>query len=134
MMSIFSWSIRRLASLIATSGLLWESAAIGATLYLPPMPPFSLTRSMAICAPIEEATDPPAANGPVKSYISPIRTVSAWACARVQSRLNAAAAAAEVFSSVLREVGIVSSQALHRFLFIMAEYFDNALESQHIRS
>src|SRR5262245_54963277 len=38
----------------------------------------------------------------------PMRTVSACACARVQSKLNAAAAAADVFSSVLREVGIVS--------------------------
>src|SRR3979409_2221128 len=37
----------------------------------------------------------------------PIRTVSACAWARVQSRLNTAAAAAEVFSSVLREVGMV---------------------------
>src|SRR6478736_4420240 len=38
-----------------------------------------------------------------------MRTVSACAWARVQSRLNAAAAAAEFLSSVLREVGIVSS-------------------------
>ena len=52
MMSTFSWSIRRTDSLIATSGLLWESAVTGAILYLPPMPPFSLTRSIAICAPI----------------------------------------------------------------------------------
>ena len=62
------WNVNGFAGwLIATSGLLWESAATAATLYLPPTPPFSLTRSMAICAPIEEATDPPAANGPVKS-------------------------------------------------------------------
>ena len=67
MMSIFSRLIRRSASLIATSGLLWESAATGTTLYLPPTPPFSLTRSIAICVPTEEATEPPAANGPVKS-------------------------------------------------------------------
>ncbi|MHC2245423.1 hypothetical protein ACVJH7_004730 [Bradyrhizobium elkanii] len=63
-MSTFSWSIRRLASLIATSGLLWESTLTGAILYLPPTPPFSLTRSIAIWVPIEEATEPPAANGP----------------------------------------------------------------------
>ena len=67
MMSTFSWLISRSASLIATSGLLWESALTGAILYLPAMPPFSLTRSIAICVPIEEATEPPAANGPVRS-------------------------------------------------------------------
>src|SRR5438270_718864 len=39
MMSIFSWLISRSASLIATSGLLWESALTGTTLYLPPMAP-----------------------------------------------------------------------------------------------
>ena len=43
------------------------SAATGTILVLPPMPPFSLTRSMAICAPTDEATEPPAANGPVRS-------------------------------------------------------------------
>src|SRR5216683_757882 len=41
-----------------------------------------------------------------------MRTVSACALARVQSRLNTAAAAAEVLSSVLREVGIVSSRTV----------------------
>src|SRR5712671_8205065 len=38
-----------------------------------------------------------------------MRTVSACALARVQSRLNTAAEAAEFLSSVLREVAIVSS-------------------------
>ncbi len=67
MMLTFSWLISRSASLMATSGLLWESALTGSTLYLPSTPPFSLVRSMAICAPIEEATEPAAANGPDKS-------------------------------------------------------------------
>src|SRR4051794_19506162 len=38
-----------------------------------------------------------------------MRKFSACAWARVQSRLSAAAAAAELFSSCLREVGILSS-------------------------
>src|SRR6266568_1791378 len=41
-----------------------------------------------------------------------MRNVSACALARVQSRLNAAAAAAEFLSSVLREVGIVFSRTV----------------------
>src|ERR1700676_2042827 len=45
----------------------------------------------------------------------PMRTVSASARARVQSRLNTAAAAAEFLSSLLREVGIVSSPLNRRF-------------------
>src|SRR5258706_12361888 len=106
MMSIFSWLIRRWALFIATLVLLWEAAATGTILYLPPTPPFSLTRWIAICAPTEEATEPPAANGPVRSYITPMRTISAAARARVQSRLSTAAAAAVFFSSALREVGI----------------------------
>src|SRR5450432_1778331 len=44
-----------------------------------------------------------------------MRTVSACACARVQSRLNTAAAAAEFLSSLLREVDIVSSPLNRRF-------------------
>ena len=66
-MSIFSWLNSRSASLMATSALLWESAATGITLYLPPTPPFSLTRSIAIWVPTDEASEPPAANGPVMS-------------------------------------------------------------------
>src|SRR5437763_11097645 len=62
-----------------------------------------------------------------------MRTVSACACARVQSRLNAAAAAAEVFSSVLREVGTVSSLALYLFVFFVTKYLNNTPESQHAR-
>ncbi len=45
----------------------------------------------------------------------PMRSVSASARARVQSRLNTVAAAAEFLSSVLREVGIVSSPLNRRF-------------------
>src|SRR5260370_23913227 len=139
MMSIFSWLIRRSASLIATSGLLWESAAIETILYLPPTPPFSLTRSIAICAPTEEATEPPAANGPVRSYITPMRTISAAARARVQSRLSTAAAAAGFFSSALREVGIAFLPETYRrfcaFLFLLlAKYLKDASESQHADS
>src|SRR5262249_52078853 len=93
-------------SLIATSALLCESALTGATLYLPPTPPRSLHRSIAICVPTAHATEPPAANGPEWSKITPIRTVSACALAYRQSRLSAAAAAAEFFRSVLREVVI----------------------------
>jgi hypothetical protein len=44
-----------------------------------------------------------------------MRTVSACACARVQSKVSAAAAAAEFFSSVLREVGMVFSPVHRRF-------------------
>src|SRR5215475_8661881 len=91
---------------MAASALLCESAVTGATLYLPPTPPFSLTRSIAICVPTEEATEPPAANGPVRSYITPTRTVSACACARVQSSEATAAAAAVPFNRVRRDVGI----------------------------
>src|SRR5215469_11823884 len=106
MMSRFSWLIRRSASLMATSGLLWQSTLTGATLYLPATPPFSLTRSIAIWVPTEQATEPPAANGPVRSYITPMRTVSASARARLQSSDNAAAVAAVPFSRVLRDVGM----------------------------
>src|SRR6185295_1123554 len=66
-----------------------------------------------------------------------MRTVSACACARVQSRLKAAAAAAEVFSSVLREVGIASSPEpsfSDWLLLSWVKYFDNTPESQHRRS
>src|SRR5947207_8637313 len=60
-----------------------------------------------------------------------MRTVSACACARVQSRLNAAAAAAEVFSSVLREVGIVSSPLNYdRFFQFSVKYLENTERSQ----
>ena len=59
--------------------------------------------------------------------------VSACACARVQSRLNAAAAAAEFFSSVLRDVGIVSSLTLNLFVFFVTKYLNNMPESQHAR-
>src|SRR4029077_14204027 len=50
-----------------------------------------------------------------------MRTVSACACARVQSRLSAAAAAAEFLSSVLREVVILSSPTKRRsdWLFLL---------------
>src|SRR4029078_2178439 len=50
-----------------------------------------------------------------------MRTVSACACARVQSKLNAAAAAAEFLSSVLREVVILSSPPKRRsdWLFLL---------------
>src|SRR5262249_39969909 len=135
-MSTFSWLISRSPSLMATSGLLWESTLTGATLYLPATPPFSLTRSMAICAPTEEATDPPAANGPVRSYITPMRTVSASACARLQSSDNAAAAAAVPFSRVLRDVGITFLPHLRppssrRPLSICAKYLEGPRESQH---
>src|SRR6185436_2307196 len=68
-----------------------------------------------------------------------MRTVSAWACARVQSRLNAAAAAAEVFSSVLREVGIVSLPLNYycrrdRFFQFSAKYLENTAGSQPARA
>jgi hypothetical protein len=53
--------------LIAASTLLCESALIDSTLYLPATPPFSLTRSIAICAPCAQATEPAAANGPDRS-------------------------------------------------------------------
>src|SRR6266516_1959156 len=58
MISTFSWSISRSASLMATSALLCESAFTGSTLYLPSTPPCSLARSMAICAPIAQGSDP----------------------------------------------------------------------------
>ena len=67
MMSTFSWPISRSTSLIAASALLCESALTGTTLYLPPTPPFSLTRSIAMSVPTEDATEPPAANGPDRS-------------------------------------------------------------------
>src|SRR5262245_42717992 len=57
-----------------------------------------------------------------------MRTVSACACARVQSRLSAAVAAAELLSSVRREIGIGSS---HRCLFLCGKYSKEARESQH---
>src|SRR5262245_59935215 len=57
-----------------------------------------------------------------------MRTVSACAWARVQSRLSAAVAAAELLSSVRREIGIGSS---HRRLFFAGKYSKEARESQH---
>ena len=94
--------------MIATSGLLWELAATGATLYLPPMPPFSLTRSIAICAPIEEATDPPAARpGQVVDQADAHRFGLRLGACPIEAKCSGGTA--EVFSSDLREVGIVSS-------------------------
>src|SRR5262249_34854268 len=64
-----------------------------------------------------------------------MRTVSACACARVQSRLNTAVAAAEPFSSGLREVGIAllrgGSSFHYRFSICLAKYLEDTSESQH---
>jgi hypothetical protein len=58
--------------------------------------------------------------------MTPIRTVSPSACARVQSRLATAAAAAAPFSSVLREVGMAFlpgfAVVLRLFLFYLTKY------------
>src|SRR6267142_3477799 len=65
-----------------------------------------------------------------------MRTVSACAWARVQSRLNAAAAAAEFLSSVLREVGIVSSpNCCFRLAFLAVSILGPDQKSdQHFRA
>src|ERR1700730_15736907 len=89
---------------MAASALLCESALIGSTLYLPATPPRSLTRSMAIWAPTEQAIEPPAANGPDRSETTPIRMVSAWALAKRPERLIAATVAADFLSSDRRDV------------------------------
>src|SRR5947207_14559949 len=65
-----------------------------------------------------------------------MRTVSACACARVQSRLSTAAVAAEFFNSVLREVGMAFLPRLNRrfatgFFCCLAKYLEDASESQH---
>src|SRR5689334_3348001 len=57
-----------------------------------------------------------------------MRTVSACACARVQSRLSAAVAAAELLSSVRREIGMKILPSLYCFA---GKYSKEAVESQH---
>src|SRR6185295_5596159 len=58
-----------------------------------------------------------------------MRTVSACAWARVQSRLRAAVAAAELLSSVRREIGIKSS---HRCVVLLpGSILEDAGQSQH---
>src|SRR5579871_118560 len=71
--------------------------------------------------------------------MTPRRTVSASAVARLQSRLKTAAAAAEPFSSVLREAGIVSLpwtllSPARFFLLLGSEYLKNMVESQCVES
>ena len=64
MRSTFSWSSRRVASLMATSAFDCASAWIASIMW-PSTPPASFTRSMAMRVPIAAAFEPPPANGPV---------------------------------------------------------------------
>src|SRR5215467_3664784 len=66
--------------------------------------------------------------------MTPIRTVSAWAWAKRQSRLSAVAAAAEFFRSVLREVFIAFLPGKPSFerpiFFYSSKYLENGRECQ----
>src|SRR5216684_110735 len=94
---------------MATSALLCESALIGWILFLPATPPRSLTRSIAIWAPIDDAIDPAAANGPERSYRTPIRMGGSSALANRPPTLSAATVRAECLRSDLRDVSMVTS-------------------------